>query len=88
MSHSITLYCDETKQLVHVAEQSSSWFRGADSSVVVGAFCLAHAGKELRSTLAQPGGFDNPMDWVKWTPGNCQDNFLALMGEPLTHLAI
>ncbi len=53
MSHSVTLYCQETMHMVHVAEQSSSWFRGANNSAVVGAFCLAHAGKELRSTLMQ-----------------------------------
>jgi hypothetical protein len=86
MSHSITLYCEETKQMVHVAEHSSSWFRGANSSGVVGAFCLAHAGKELRSTLVQPGEFDNCMEWVEWTPDNCQENYLALMGKQLEHL--
>lgn len=86
MSHSITLYYNETKKLVHAAEQSSSWFREADSSAVVGAFGLVHASMELRSTLGQPGELDNPMDWIRWSPENCQDNFLALMGEQLTHL--
>lgn len=75
-------------QLVHVAEHSSSWFRGANSSAVVGAFCLAHVGKELCSTLVQPGEFDNCMDWLEWTPENCQANYTALMGQPLDHFTI
>lgn len=74
--------------MVHVAEQSSSWFRGANNSAVVGAFCLAHAGKKLCSTLMQPGEFENCMDWQEWTVENCQTNYTALMGKPLEHFAI
>ncbi|MBN3744811.1 hypothetical protein G3N96_05090 [Burkholderia sp. Se-20373] len=88
MSHSITLYCEETKQMVNVAEQSSSWFRGADNPNVVGAFCLAHAGKALRSTLVQPVEFDDCMDWEQWTPENCHELYHALVGEKLQHLTV
>lgn len=88
MSHSITLYCEDTKQMVHVAEQSSSWFRGPDNGDVVGAFCLAHAGKELKSTLLQPGEFDDAMEWVEWRPGNTQASYTALTGEPLENLKL
>lgn len=86
MSHSVTLYCEETMHMVHVAEHSSSWFQGANNPTVVGAFCLAHIEKKLRSTLKQPGEFDNTMDWVVWTPENCQENYVALVGDQLDHL--
>ncbi len=85
MSHSLTLYCAETKQAVHVAERSSSWFRAADYPVVVGAFCLAHAGKELQSTMGF-SEFDDVMEYEVWTPMNAQAAYTSLMGEPLKHL--
>lgn len=88
MSHSVTLYCEETMQMVHVAEHSSSWFRGADSATVVGAFCLAHAGKDLRATLQQPGEFQNCMEWVAWTPENCKDSYFAVTGRDLAKLEL
>lgn len=86
MSHSVTLYCLETKQAVHVAEQSSSWFRGPDYPVVVGAFCHAHAGKELESAL----GFserDDAMEYEVWTPENVQAAYAFITGDSLEHLA-
>lgn len=86
MSHSVTLYCLETKQAVHVAEQSSSWFRGPDYAVVVGAFCLAHAEKALQSTLAFHE-MDDTMDYELWTPENVEEAFTALTGASLKHLA-
>lgn len=88
MSHSITLYCEETKQMVHVAEQSSSWFRGADNGSVVGAFCVAHLGKVLLTTRVMPGEFENAMDWDQWTSENCQELYHALVGEALEHLTV
>lgn len=47
MSVSFYLYCRETKQAVHVAEQSSRWSRGPDSSDAVGMFCSRHEGKVI-----------------------------------------
>lgn len=82
MSTSVTLYCAKTKQAVHVAERSSSWFRGPDYPVVVGAFCLAHAGMGLESTQ-DFGGMDNAMEYQVWTPGNVRDAYAALAGAPL-----
>lgn len=86
MSHSVTLYCPETKQAVHVAEKSSSWFRGPDYAVVVGAFCLAHAGKSLESSLAF-NETDDTMDYELWTPENVEEAFASLTGANLEHLA-
>lgn len=85
MSQSVTLYCEETRQAVHVAEGSSSWFRDPDYPVVVGAFCRAHAGKSLQTTLAF-GESDGFMDYEVWTPSNVQDAFTALVGRPLERL--
>lgn len=86
MSQSVTLYCPETKQAVHVAEQSSSWFRGPDYAVVVGAFCLAHAGKALESSQAF-NEMSNVMDYELWTPKNVEEAFTTLTGANLEHLA-
>lgn len=63
MSVSHFLICSETKQAVHVAEQSSGWFRGADSSPAVGLFCLAHAGKHLECTR---GDDIDTTEYVVW----------------------
>ena len=86
MSHSTTLYCPETKQAVHVAEQSSSWFRGPDYAVIVGAFCLAHVGRDLESTQAF-SEMDDFSDYVVWTADNAQAAYTALVGGPLAHLS-
>jgi len=86
VSHSVTLYCAETKQAVHVAERSSSWFRSADYPIVVGAFCLAHCGKPLQSTLAF-SEFDDNMEYKVWMPENVQEAYTALTGSPLERLA-
>jgi hypothetical protein len=80
MSVSVTLFCVETKQAVHVAEASSNWFRGPDYPTVVGAFCFAHAGKELKTTLAF-GELDDSMDYELWTQENVQDAYVALVGR-------
>lgn len=47
MSVSFYLFCRETKQAVHVAEQSSRWSRGPDSGEAVGMFCSRHTGKSI-----------------------------------------
>ena len=86
MSHSVILYCVETKQAVHVAEQSSSWFRSADYPIVVSAFCLAHCGKHLQSTLAF-SEFDVNMEYEVWTPENVKKAYTALTGSTLEQLA-
>lgn len=85
MSHGVTLFCAETMQAVHVAEQSSTSFRAADYPVVVGAFCLAHCGKHLESTLAF-SEFDDWMEYQVWTPNNAQQMYAALMGQALNRL--
>ncbi|WMD24011.1 hypothetical protein RAS12_30735 (plasmid) [Achromobacter seleniivolatilans] len=86
MSHSITLYCVETKQAVHAAEQSSSWFRGPDYAVVLGAFCLAHVGRELKTTYDLDSVVDNSLDYDVWTAENAVERYAAIEGEELEHL--
>lgn len=82
MSEPIYLACHGTRQVVHVAEMSSAWFRGADCSVLVGAFCDAHYGQALVVLGAQ--GVDDAADaseqpYSEWTT----DNFGELMREVL-----
>lgn len=47
MSTPLFLVCHATRECVHVAESSGSWFRGADYSILVGAFCEIHMDKPL-----------------------------------------
>ena len=56
MSRSLYLVCHATRQIVHVAESGGGGdlFRGANYSVLVGAFCEAHYGKEL-VTMGEQG---------------------------------
>lgn len=73
MSEPIYLVCHATRQVIHVAEMSSSWFRGADSSVLVGAFCDAHFGQALVVLGAQ--GVDDAdrtlaKPYSEWTTAN------------------
>lgn len=79
MSRSLYLVCHATRQIVHVAESGGGGhlFRGANYSVLVGAFCEAHYGKEL-VTMGEQGVDDaggarkhgefNPYD--EWEPHN------------------
>ncbi|CAG9235579.1 conserved hypothetical protein [Paraburkholderia tropica] len=85
MSNGIHLVCHETKQAVHVAEVSSSWYRGPDYAAIVGAFCHAHAGRSLVTTL----GFGDDAEfseYEKWTPENVEENFKAMMTDSALHL--
>lgn len=80
MSVSRYLRCKDTKKAVHVAEQSSRWFRGADYPDVVGVFCAAHAGKNLE--VVDGDHLDEIMDYEVWTPENVRAEYIALVGYP------
>ncbi|MBB1636086.1 hypothetical protein [Cupriavidus sp. UME77] len=86
MSHGIHLVCHETKQAVHVAEVSSSWYRGADYSAIVGAFCHAHTGGDLVSTLSfgDSGDFS---DYQLWTPENVEEQLNFIASDRASHLS-
>lgn len=83
MSQSIYLVCEDTKQVVHVSESSSSWFRGADSSLVVGAFCEAHFGQQL-SVIDAEWHID---EYTEWTIANVEQQFALIAPEKKTYLA-
>lgn len=80
MSISFYLRCKDTKKAVHVAEQSSRWFRGADHPDVVGVFCVAHGSKEL--DVVDGDHFDDLMEYEVWTPENVRTEYIALLGRP------
>lgn len=84
MSVSWYLRCKDTKKAVHVAEQSSRWFRGADYPDVVGAFSVAHEGKEL--DVVDGDHFDDFMEYEVWTPDNVRAEYSALVGHPCVGL--
>lgn len=86
MSYGIHLVCHETKQAVHVAEVSSSWFRGADYSAIVGAFCQAHLSREVVPTL-DFGNSEEFSDYTLWTPENVADQFRAFAANAEAHVA-
>lgn len=87
------MVCHTTRQIVHVAESGGGggWFRGADCSALVGAFCEAHYGKELVAMGAQGvddaggyldaknGGEFNP--YTEWTPDTFEALMRAMMGN-------
>jgi hypothetical protein len=81
MSISYYLYCPDTKQAIHVAEESSGWFRGADEPAALGAFCVAHTGKTLLSSDADH--FDDFTDYEVWTAEGAQAAYTALVGHSL-----
>ena len=82
MSCSFYLYCPETKQTVHIAEESgSNGLRGADYPTVLAAFAIAHQGKELRSIYSD--SFEDFIEYTKWTHENVQEVFATLVGRPL-----
>lgn len=83
MSQSIYLVCEDTKQVVHVSESSSSWFRGADSSFVVGAFCEAHFGQSL-SVIDERWHID---EYTEWTVANVEKQFALIAPEKKSYLA-
>lgn len=80
MSISFYLFCSETKQAVHVAEQSSGWFRGADSSTAVGMFCIAHEGKTIECT---DGDQFELIEFDLWDEGSAPAAYAALKGHDL-----
>ena len=93
MSSALYLVCHATRQIVHVAESGGGdrWLRGADFSVLVGAFCEAHQGKELVTMGEQgvddaggylevsKGGEFNPYD--EWQPDTFEALLRAVMGK-------
>lgn len=85
MSHGIHLVCHETKQAVHVAEVSSSWYRGADYSAIVGAFCHAHMGFSLVSMMgfSEAPEFD---EYEVWTSENVEAQFKSIAPDAASHL--
>lgn len=80
MSISTFLFCEATKQAVHVAEFSGDWFRGANNPTVVGAFCFAHVGMTLRSSQAF-FEFEDFMSYTLWDKSNV-DALLASLAPP------
>ena len=83
MSQGIYLLCETTGQAVHVSEASSSWFRGADSSLVVGAFCEAHFGQQL-TVIGEDWTFDQ---YTEWTPKNVEQQFALIAPGKHAYLA-
>jgi hypothetical protein len=82
MSVSRYLRCKDTKKAVHVAEQSSRWFRGPDYPDVLGVFCVAHDGKEL--DVVDGDHFTHAADFMEyevWTPENVKAEYMALVGK-------
>ena len=76
MSSSLYLYCVETKQTVHIAENSgSNGLRGANCPKTVAAFCIAHQGKELGSMYLD--SFADFIEYDEWTPKSVQEVFAA-----------
>ncbi|WP_158534247.1 hypothetical protein [Paracidovorax avenae] len=55
---------------VHVAEKSSGWARGADFPHLMGAFCVAHEGREL--DVVDGDHFDEFMEYEVWSQENVQ----------------
>lgn len=84
MSISFYLRCKETKKPVHVAEQSSGWFRGADDSKAVGMFCVAHEAKVV--DIVDGDRFDDFIEYDIWTSQNAEAEFMALVGSPCVGL--
>lgn len=82
MSQSIYLVYEDTKQVVDVSESSSGWFRGADSSLVVGAFCEAHFGQQL-SVIHSEWYID---DYTEWTVVNVEQQFALIAPEKKIYL--
>lgn len=87
MSSSLYLGCHKTRQYVHVSESSGGgWFRGANWSVLVGAFCRVHHDEVLvpmgEEEIEETGGDSwNPIDpYREWTP----ETFEALAAELVT----
>jgi hypothetical protein len=74
---------ENTKQVVHVNESSSSWFRGAGSPLVVGAFCEAHFGQQL-SVIAEKWHIDQ---YTEWTVENVEQQFALISPEKKSYLA-
>lgn len=83
MSQSIYLVCEDTKQVVHVSESSSGWFRGADSSLVVGASCEAHFDQQL-SVTDERWHID---EYTEWTVANVEQQFALIAPEKKKYLA-
>lgn len=86
MSISFYLRCKATKQAVHIAEQSSRWFRGADYPSVLGAFAVAHGGQEL--DVIDGDHFDDFMEYEVWVPANAGVRFAAMVGRPCAGLDV
>jgi len=85
MSQGLYLVCHETRQEVHVSESSAVWFRGADSSTVVGAFCDAHAFRHRLVVLGE--NWDYPVarpEYTAWTPDNVAQRLHAMAGNATT----
>lgn len=93
MSSPLYLVCHTTRQVVHVAESGGGggWFRGADSSVLVGAFCEAHGGKELvvmgAEGVDRAGGFHNRQNGGEFDPYDEWEphTFEALLRKAMGH---
>jgi hypothetical protein len=84
MSISFFLRSSETKKAAHVAEQSSSWFRGADYPQAAAAFAVSHDGKELY--VVDADHFDDFIEFDVWTLENFSAQYSALVGHPLVGL--
>ncbi|WMD24012.1 hypothetical protein RAS12_30740 (plasmid) [Achromobacter seleniivolatilans] len=88
MSTSTFLYCVETTQAVHAAESSSGWFRGPTYGRVLGAFCLAHVGFDLKVAFELDETVQNSMDYDTWTAENVGELYAAFRHKELVPFEI
>lgn len=74
--------CEATGQAVHVSEHSSSWLRGANSPLVVGAYCEAHFGQQLR-VIGDNWSVDQ---YTEWTIKNVEQQFILIAPDKPDYL--